>query len=128
MAKGGERFVMVLRVVCCIRPCACRVHNLVFRPPFFSLRVHPDAVRRREYIHQSHVDVLRAFFTRPPIGVNLKVTYDFDRGQLRVEGSGATENTFEELLSCLNSNISFFGLVSTQGRKRVCTVAGGLPK
>lgn len=46
-----------------------------------------------------------------------KVTYDFDGGQLRVEGPRATENTFEELLSCLDSTLSFFGLVSTQVRK-----------
>ena len=45
------------------------------------------------------------------------MTYDFDGGQLRVEGPGATESTLEELLSCLNSRLSFFGLVSTQARK-----------
>ena len=34
-----------------------------------------------------------------------------------MEGPRATQNTFEELLSCLDSTLSFFGLVSTQERK-----------
>ena len=61
---------MALHGVSCLRSCACRVHNLMFRLPFFSLRFNPDAVRRRAYLHWSHVDVLRAFFAPPPIGGN----------------------------------------------------------
>lgn len=48
------------------------------------------------------------------LGGALKVTYDLDKGQLRVEGPEADKNTFEELLGRLNSSLPFFGMVSTR--------------
>ena len=47
----------------------------------------------------------------------LKVTFDNTAGHLRVEGPGATEDTFEELLLALSSSLSWFGMVSSRERQ-----------
>lgn len=109
---------MSLRVLCCFRSCACRVHNLVFNQAFylvrFLFRTQSGDVR---FLYLSHVDVLCALVRSISVRGALKVKFDTARGELRVEGPKATNDTFEELLLCLRSNLSCFDMVSPRERK-----------
>lgn len=123
--KGGERFVKASRVVLCV--VSDRVHagsHLMFSSIVFylSTRFHPDATRRRACLHNHQISRRCVALVLHSISIlgELKVTYDSPGGQLRVEGPEATKDTFEELLCCLNSSLSFFGMVSTrEGTKKL---------